>query len=114
MPLPLSKAVRAGGFVFLSGVLALGADGRVVDSGIREQTRTALDRIRSTLADLGLDMSRVVRSTVWLSNLADAPAFNEEYAKYFSGHFPARSAVAADLYGGALVEIEVQALDAPN
>jgi len=106
---PLSAAVRAGGFLFVSGVVALDASGKVIDGDIRAQTQAALEIIRSTLHGCGLKPSDVVRTSVWLANLADSPVFNELYGRFFEGALPARSAVQATLYGGALVEIEVQA-----
>ena len=109
LPVPLSAAVRAGGFVFLSGVVALGKEGKVIDGGIREQTRAVLERIAELLSEFGLNSRDVVRSGVWLADLADSTVFNEEYERFFRGALPARSAVQSTLYGGALVEIEVQA-----
>ncbi len=111
-PLPLSRAVQAGGFLFLSGVLPAEADGTPVQGDIRTETRAVLQRIDETLADLGSDRGRVVRATVWLSDLADFGGFNEEYALFFGGGLPARSAVQATLNRGARVEIEVLALAA--
>lgn len=108
-PVPFSKAVRAGGFLFLSGVLAMDAQARIVEGGIRVQTKFVLERIVQALAESGATMADVVRATVWLADLEDFGAFNEEYAGYFAGALPSRSTVQARLYNGALVEIEVQA-----
>jgi reactive intermediate/imine deaminase len=110
LPVPFSKAVRAGGFLFLSGQLAMDAGGNIVAGGIQVQTRTVLERIAATLQEVGSGMADVVRVTVWLADLADFAAFNEEYAKHFPAGLPTRSTVEAKLYKGALVEIEVQAL----
>jgi reactive intermediate/imine deaminase len=110
LPVPFSKAVRAGGFVFLSGQLAMEANGNIVDGGIQAQTKFVLERIAATLQEVGSSMADVVKATVWLSNLEDFAAFNEEYRKHFSAGLPTRSTVEAKLYKGALVEIEVQAL----
>jgi reactive intermediate/imine deaminase len=109
LPAPLSKAVKAGGFLFLSGVLPMDAQANIIDGDIQAQTRIVLERIALTLADLGSSMADVVRATVWLSNLNDFPAFNEEYTRHFTAGLPARSTVQAVLYKGAKVEIEVQA-----
>lgn len=109
LPVPFSKAVRAGGFLFLSGALGMDAQGRIVDGGIQAQTRAALEQIARNLADCGAHMGQVVRANVWLADLGDFAAFNEEYAKHFAGGLPTRSTVQAQLYQGALVEIEVQA-----
>ena len=109
MPVPFSKAVRAGGFLFLSGQLAMDAQANILSGGVAEQTRVVLERIAATLAELGAGMDSVVRVTVWLADLNDFAAFNEEYRKHFTGGLPARSTVQAVLYRNAAVEIEVQA-----
>lgn len=109
LPVPFSKAVRAGGFLFLSGQLALDAQARVIDSDITGQTRIVLERIKALLEELGSGMHEVVRATVWLADLADFATFNAEYARHFPAGLPTRSCVQAPLYQGALVEIEVQA-----
>ena len=109
VPAPLSRAVRAGGFLFISGVLAMDAQARIIDGDIRAQTRAVLERIALTLAGLDAGMADVVRATVWLADLADFAAFNAEYQQHFPAGLPARSTVQAVLYQGAKVEIEVQA-----
>ena len=109
LPVPFSKAVRAGDFVFLSGVLAMDAQARIVEGDVQAQTKLILERIAATLAECGASTSHVVKATVWLADLADFAAFNAEYAKHFAGALPARSCVQAVLYQGAKVEIEVQA-----
>lgn len=109
LPAPFSKAVRAGGFLFCSGVLAMDAQANIIEGDVQVQTRAVLERIAAVLADCGARMSDVVRVTVWLADLADFAAFNQEYAKHFAGALPARSTVQAVLYKGAKVEIEVQA-----
>lgn len=109
-PLPLSRAVIAGPFVFLSGQLAMNAQGEIEGEDIATQTRLTLEGVAETLKLCGARMTDVVRSTVWLTDLKNFAAFNEEYRKHFPEGFPARSTVQAGLYPGALVEIEVQAL----
>jgi len=110
LPVPFSKAVRAGGFIFLSGQLAMQADGNIVAGDVQVQTKFVLERVAATLQEVGSGMADVVKATVWLANLDDFAAFNEEYKKHFSAGLPTRSTVEAKLYKGALVEIEVQAL----
>ncbi|MDB5943165.1 MAG: endoribonuclease [Ramlibacter sp.] len=110
LPVPFSKAVRAGGFLFLSGQLAMNADGSIVEGGIQVQTKFVLERIAASLEEVGSSMADVVKATVWLSSLDDFAAFNEEYRKHFAAGLPTRSTVEAKLYKGALVEIELQAL----
>ena len=109
LPVPFSKAVRAGDFLFLSGVLAMDAQGRIVEGDVQAQTKAVLERIAATLEECGASMAHVVKATVWLADLADFAAFNAEYAGHFGGALPARSCVQAVLYQGAKVEIEVQA-----
>ncbi len=112
MPVPFSKAVRAGGFLFLSGQLAMNADASIVEGDIAVQTRVVLERIAATLQELGSGMGDVVKTTVWLASLDDFAAFNDEYRKHFTAGLPARSTVEAKLYRGAKVEIEVMAFAA--
>ncbi|MEP7300042.1 MAG: RidA family protein [Caldimonas sp.] len=114
LPVPFSKAVRAGGFLFLSGVLPMDGEGRIVAGDIETQTRVVLERIAATLGGLGASLADVVRVTVWLADLADFPAFNAEYRRHFApADLPARSTVQAQLYQGARIEIEAQALAPP-
>ena len=108
-PVPFSKAVKAGGFVFLSGVLPMDAQAGIVAGDIRVQTRVVLENVAGALAEAGATMADVVRVMVWLSDLDDFAAFNEEYRRHFAAGLPARSTVRADLYRDARVEVEVQA-----
>lgn len=110
LPVPFSKAVRAGGFLFLSGQLAMDAAGHIVEGDIAVQTRVILERIAATLQECGASMGDVVKTTVWLGSLDDFAAFNDEYRKHFAAGLPARSTVEAKLYRNAKVEIEVTAL----
>lgn len=109
LPAPFSKAVRAGGFLFLSGVLPMDAQANIVGGDVQAQTRIVLERIAATLGELGAGMGQVVKATVWLADLDEFAAFNQEYAKHFPDGLPSRSCVQATLYKGARVEIEVQA-----
>lgn len=109
LPAPFSKAVRVGGFLFLSGVLPMDAQANIIEGDIQAQTRAVLDRIALTLGELGASMADVVRTMIWLSDLDDFAAFNEEYRKHFPAGLPTRSTVQATLYKSAKVEIEVQA-----
>ena len=109
LPVPFSKAVRAGDFLFLSGVLAMDAQARIVEGDVQVQTKLILERIAASLEECGATLTLVVRATIWLADLGDFAAFNAEYAKHFAGALPARSCVQAVLFQGAKVEIEVQA-----
>jgi len=109
LPVPFSKAVRAGDFLFLSGVLAMDPKTRIIEGDVQAQTRVIVERIAATLAECGASLLDVVKATVWLADLADFDAFNAEYAKHFGAALPARSCVQAVLFQGAKVEIEVMA-----
>ena len=109
LPVPFSKAVRAGDFLFLSGVLAMDAQARIVEGDVQVQTRVMLERIAATLDECGASMVQVVRATIWLADLDDFAAFNAEYAKHFVGALPARCVRAGGVPQGAKVEIEVMA-----
>ena len=106
---PYSQAVRANGFLFTAGQVALDPDrGELVAGGITEQTTRALENLRAILAAAGSDFSQVVKTTVFLVDMADFSAMNEIYSRAFGDHRPARSTVAvAGLPRGARVEIEV-------
>lgn len=106
---PYSQAIVAGDLVFASGQVPIDpATGTFVDGGIKEQTRQSLTNVTNVLAEAGIDLSHVVKTTVFLSDMDNFAAMNEIYAEFFSEPFPARSAVAVKtLPKGALVEIEV-------
>jgi reactive intermediate/imine deaminase len=113
-PVPFSKAVRAGGFLFLSGQLAMDAGGNIIEGDVAVQTRVVLERIAATLQECGATMADVVKTTVFLGNLDDFAKFNDEYRRHFTAGLPARSTIEAKLYRNAAVEIEVQALAPAN
>lgn len=105
--LSLSKAVRAGDFVFLTGQVPM-VNGQVLTSGsIEDQTRATLDRITETLAEAGCTRDDVVKTMVWLKDRADFPGFNAVYGEYFPQNPPARSALVSDFLVDILVEVEV-------
>jgi 2-iminobutanoate/2-iminopropanoate deaminase len=108
---PYSQGIRAGGFLFTAGQVGFDpASGELVDGGISEQTERVLQNIRSILESAGADLSQVVKTTVFLVDMADFAAMNEVYARVFGDHRPARSTVAvAALPRGARVEIEAVA-----
>jgi reactive intermediate/imine deaminase len=105
---PLSKAIRAGDFVFASGQVPL-RDGAIVQGPIEDQTRAAMDCVKAVLEEAGCTLADVVRATVWLADKADFAAFNQAYAEYFPEDPPARSTVQSELMIDAKVEIEVTA-----
>lgn len=107
--LPLSKAIRAGEFVFLSGQLGFDENGRLAD-GIEAQTRHCVRNIEALVQSADLELSNVIKATVWLTDIANFAAFNRVYAESFGTDSPVRSTVCSALaLPGALVEIEVVA-----
>ncbi|MBL6845816.1 MAG: RidA family protein [Planktomarina sp.] len=107
--LSLSRAIRAGDFVFLTGQIPM-RDGVPMTNGtIKEQTRAVLDDITATLSQAGCTRDDVVKAMVWLRERADFPGFNEVYGEYFPLEPPTRSAVVSDLLVDARVEVEVMA-----
>ncbi len=103
---PLSPAVRAGDFVFVSGQVPTGPDGKVVAGGIAEQTRQVMENIKSALALAGASMSDVVKCLVILTDVKEFAEFNKVYATYFPQNPPARTTLEAKLVIDIKVEIE--------
>lgn len=105
---PYSQAIEANGMVFVSGQLPVNSEtGEFAEGGIKELTRQSLTNMKNILAEAGLGMENVVKTTVFLADMADFAAMNEVYASFFEGVAPARSAVAVKtLPKNALVEIE--------
>jgi 2-iminobutanoate/2-iminopropanoate deaminase len=105
---PYSQAVVAGDLVFLSGQIALDPDrGRLVEGTIEQETRQVLKNLAAVLAAEGLGLDAVVRTTVYLTDLADFPRVNQTYAEFFVEPFPARATVqVAALPRGARIEID--------
>lgn len=105
---PYSQAVEVNGFVFASGQLPVDpATGAFAEGGIKEQTRQSLTNVSRIMEEAGLDLSHVVKTTVFLSDMDNFAAMNEVYSEFFKEPYPARSAVAVKtLPKNALVEIE--------
>ena len=105
--LSLSRAVKAGDYIFCTGQVPM-KDGKVKTSGtIEEQTIAVIQDIQKTLSLADCTLNDVVKSMVWLSNKHDFPGFNEVYSRYFKSDPPARSAVVNELLVDVKVEIEV-------
>jgi 2-iminobutanoate/2-iminopropanoate deaminase len=106
---PYSQAISTNGFLFTAGQVALDpSTGELVNGGIAEQTTRALENLRAVLKAAGCGLDQVVKTTVFLVDMADFSAMNEVYGRVFGAHRPARSTVAvAALPKGARVEIEV-------
>lgn len=106
---PYSQAIHIGNFVFASGQIPINpATGSLVEGDITVQTRQALNNVKAILAEAGLTMRNVVKTTVFMADMNDFTQMNAVYAEFFAEPYPARSAVAVKaLPKGALVEIEV-------
>ena len=107
--LSLSRAIRAGDFVFLTGQIPMRDGSPMTDGSIQEQTRAILDDITETLATADCTREDVVKAMVWLRDRGDFPGFNEIYGEYFQIEPPARSAIVSDLLVDVKVEVEVVA-----
>ena len=107
--LSLSKAVRAGDFVYLTGQVPMKNGVVITEGSIEEQTRIVLDEIKNTLIEAGCELQDVIKAMVWLKNKEDFPGFNSIYGEYFDHDPPAISAVVSDLLVDVLVEVEVVA-----
>jgi 2-iminobutanoate/2-iminopropanoate deaminase len=109
---PYEQAIRLGSLVFTAGQIALDAKtGKLMDGGIEAQTRQVLENLKAILEAAGSSMDQVVKTTVFLQNMADFNAMNEVYEEYLGRSRPARSTVAvAELPRGALIEIDIVAL----
>ncbi len=105
---PYSQAIEANGTIYVSGQLPINpATGEFAEGGIKELTAQSLTNIKNILAEAGLTMANVVKTSVFLADMADFAEMNEVYAQFFSDPFPARSAVAVKtLPKNARVEIE--------
>jgi 2-iminobutanoate/2-iminopropanoate deaminase len=106
--LPFSEAVRAGDFLYLSGMIGFDpATDKVVPGGIKAEARRAITLVQDALKRNGASLADVVKCTVFLADIAEWPAFNEVYLEFFKKPFPARSALAASgLARNARVEVE--------
>lgn len=108
---PYSQAIRAGGFVFTSGQIAIDpATGNVIEGDVAAQTDRVMKNLAAVLAAAGSSLSRVVKTTVFLKSMGDFGTMNEVYGRHFGSHRPARSTVeVARLPKDVLVEIDVVA-----
>lgn len=109
--LPFSEAVRVGNMLYLSGQIGLVPGSlKLAPGGIKEEARQAMENIKTILEAHGYGMSDLVKCTVLLADIADWATFNDVYKTYFTGHFPARSALGTNgLAMGARVEVECMA-----
>lgn len=108
---PYSQGIDVGNMIFFSGQLPIDSQTGTMPEGIEAQTTQSLNNVKGLLESQGLDLSNVVKTTVFLNDMNDFVKMNEIYAQYFTQPYPARSAVeVARLPKDALVEIEVIAL----
>jgi 2-iminobutanoate/2-iminopropanoate deaminase len=104
--LSLSRAVRAGDMIYLTGQIPM-LDGKPMTEGsIEEQTQNCMEQIKATLALAGCDMSNIVKTTVWLKDRSDFPGFDATYGEYFDAEPPARTGLLNDFLVDIKVEIE--------
>mgnify|MGYP003192134042 FL=1 len=111
---PYNQAIQVGNMLFASGQLGLDpATGNFPEGGVKEQAIQSFQNVKAILEEAGFSINDVVKTTVFLADMADFAAMNEIYASQFEGDFPARSAVAVKtLPKNALVEVEVIAVKA--
>ena len=104
--LSLSRAVRAGDMIYLTGQIPM-LDGKpMTDGSIEEQTQNCMEQIKATLALAGCDLSNIVKTTVWLKDRSDFPGFDATYGEYFAAEPPARTGLLNDFLVDIKVEIE--------
>ncbi|MCK9390201.1 MAG: RidA family protein [Syntrophales bacterium] len=105
---PYSAAVEAGPFVFVSGQIPLVAEtGQLVDGDIRAATEQVMKNLETVLVAAGLSLEDIVKTTIYLADMADFPTVNEVYGRYFQADFPARATIqVAALPRGAKIEID--------
>jgi 2-iminobutanoate/2-iminopropanoate deaminase len=108
---PYSQALRGGGLIFVSGQIPVDPVNKSMPETAAEQAKQSLNNVRAVLAAAGSDLDRVLKCTVFLTDIKDFPAVNAVYAAFFTKPYPARSCLAVkELPLGAKVEIEVVAL----
>ncbi len=108
---PYSQGIRTGNMVFFSGQLGIDpATGKLAEGGVKAQAEQSLKNIKALLESVGATSANIVKTTIFLVDMADFAAVNEVYAKFFDGVYPARSCVAVhQLPMNGQVEIEVTA-----
>ncbi|MEH7403459.1 MULTISPECIES: RidA family protein [Bacillaceae] len=108
---PYSQAIIANGLLYTSGQIPLTVEGNIVEGGIEEQTKQVFANLKAVLEEAGTDLSKVIKTTVFLKDLTTFVDFNAIYEEFFNGHKPSRSCVeVAKLPKDVLVEIECIAL----
>ena len=103
---PYSPVVESGDLVFTAGQVAHDGDGDLVEGGIEEQSRRAIENVQTCLAAAGCTLADVLKVSAFLADLGDFPAFNAVYREYFSDPYPVRTTVGVNLPDGILVELD--------
>lgn len=106
---PYTPVIVSGDLVVTAGQVAFDQDGKVVEGGIREQTRQALENVKRCLAAAGAGLEDVIKVNAFLADLGDFQAYNEVYAEFFQPPYPVRTTVQAGLPAGLLLEVEATA-----
>ncbi len=105
---PYSQAIETDEFVFLAGQIGIDPSTGDLVEGVENQTRQVMENIKAVLLAINLDLSNIVKTTIFLANISDFSKVNEIYSSYLTPPYPARSTVSVkELPKGALVEIEV-------
>ena len=108
MALPFSSSITKNGFIFTSGQVHLGSDGKLLEGTIEEQTHRVMKNLLAVLEKAGVNFSNVVKTTIYVTDMANYAKINEVYASYFSEPFPARELVCVkELPLGANIEISM-------
>ncbi|OGO93734.1 MAG: reactive intermediate/imine deaminase [Coxiella sp. RIFCSPHIGHO2_12_FULL_44_14] len=112
--LPFAKATQAGGFLFISGQVAMDESGEIVPGGIIPQARKTIENLIKILEECHYTLADVVKVNVWLDDPRDFWTFNKIYAEYFSDHPPARSTVCSSMMVDAKIEMDLVAYQPPH
>ena len=104
--LPLSEAVRAGDFLFVSGMVGFDANGEIIEGGVGEETHQIMHDVSGVLERAGTDLNHIVKINVYLTNSDDFDEFNAAYTRYFPGDKPACICVVAGMTINATVEMD--------
>ncbi len=108
---PYSQAIKVKGMVYTSGQIPLRPDGEMIEGDIKEQTRQVLKNLDAVLKEAGSGLDKIVKTTIYLTEMDNFLAVNSIYAEFFSGSYPARSTVAVkSLPKGADIEIDAVAI----
>ncbi len=108
---PYSQAIHVGNLIYTSGQIALKPNGEFLNGDIKEQTTQVLTNLQNVLEEAGSSLQKVIKTTIFLTNMDDFISVNTIYAKFFQNHKPARSTIAVKMLPmNALIEIEAVAI----